>query len=83
MNAKTISKIIASVAISAVLAGCGTVQCRSKSATCSRFDAPRGQIGRSFAVRRSDAPRGQIGQAYAVNAIPAREHILPDSKRFV
>lgn len=83
MNAKTISKIIASVAISAVLAGCGTTHCHSQGATSSRFDAPRGQIGHTYAVHRSDAPRGQIGQAYAVNTIPPREHILPDSKRCV
>lgn len=83
MNTKTISKIIASVAISAVLAGCGTARCRSRGATSSRTEAPRGQIGHTYAVRRSDAPRGQIGQVYAVNTISTRKHILPDCKRYV
>lgn len=83
MNTNTIRKFIAAIALTAIVAGCGTTGNRSDIRRHAYHDVPRGQIGHIYAVSRSDAPRGQIGQVYAVNTIRVREHILPDDKRCV
>lgn len=67
MNTNTIRKAIAAVTFTAALVGCGTVSDGSTAVKTNNYDAPR----------------GQIGHTYAVSTINVQEHILPDDKRCV